>query len=296
MGIVITKPEYRGTELTTFYTTAFYKKNAVDKFTILPNVKDKFGMNFLNFTGTVLGPEGCDFNPNVNTALTEKLDTVNGYDINFEECVLTFEQSYLADELRAGANNVAFPPSFEAWLMEKLPQAIADELERKAFSELTAEMTADANVIKPILLPINATNAIDEMVKVYQAIPGELMGDPDLAIMINANMWKAYQVNAFDTSVPELITDGIEMRFLGIPMVMAPVYNLAKGGGLADDTVIAGKLSNFVRATDLLSDDNQLDLIDLRQSTGDKKVRVMGTLKFKCTYAISEEVVYGFTS
>ncbi len=292
MGVVITKPEYRGEELTGFYTTAFYRKNAVDRFTLLPNVKDKFGMNFLNFTGTVLGPAGCDFDPNVNTALTEKLATINGYDINFEECIETFEQSYLAEELRAGANNVEFPPSFQEWLMSKLPEAIGDELERKAFSELETELTADANNIDVIINAIDQTNAIDEMAKVYEAIPGELMGDPDLVIMINANNWKHFQLNAFDTAVPQLITDGIEMRYLGIQMVMCPVFNAGKGGGLNDNVVIAGKVTNFVRASDLLSDDTELNLIDLRQTTGDKKIRVVGSLKFKCTYAISEEVVH----
>jgi len=292
MGVTITKPEYRGEELTGFYTTAFYRKNAVDRFTLLPNVKDKFGMNFLNFTGTVLGPAGCDFNPNVNTALTEKLDNINGYDINFEECIETFEQSYLAEELKAGANNVEFPASFEEWLMSKLPEAIGDELERKAFTELETELLADLNNIDVTINAIDQNNAIDEMAKVYKAIPGELMGNPDLVIMVNANIWKCFQINAFDTAVPQLITDGIKMYYLGIELVMAPVYNLAKGGGLNDNNIIAGKLSNFVRASDLLSDDTELNIIDLRQTTGDKKLRVVGSLKFKCTYALSEEVVH----
>ena len=292
MGIVITKPEYRGTELTGFYTETFYKRNAVDRFTLLPNVKDKFELNFLNFTGVILAPEGCDFDPNVNLDLTEKKDTVNGYDINFEECVTTFEQSYLASELQAGANNVDFPPTFEAWLMEQIPAKIGAELERKAFTELETELALDGAVITATILPINSTNAIDEIGKVYTAIPGELMGDPDLAIMMNTNMWKFYQQNAFDTAVPELISDGIKMYYLGIELVPAPVFNAGKGGGLADNVLIAGKLTNFVRATDLLSDDNELSIIDLRQTTGDKKIRVVSTLKFKCTYAISEEIVY----
>lgn len=292
MGIVITKPDYRGTELTEFYTNAFYRKNAVDRFTLLPNCKDKFGMNFLNFTGNVLGPSGCDFLPNVNTSLTEKTDNVTTYDINFEECVTTFEQSYLADELRAGSNNVSFPPSFEAWLMDKLPAKIGDELERKAFSEITAELVADLNKIDVTINPINATNAIDEIGKIYNAIPGELFGNEDLVIMMNVNMWKYYLQSAFDTSVPQLITDGITMTYLGVELVPAPVYNLAKGGGLEDDVMVAGLMSNFVRATDLLSDDNELSMVDLRNTTGDKKIRVMGSLKFKATYAISEEIVY----
>lgn len=292
MGIVITKPDYRGRELTEFYTQAFYRKNAVDRFTLLPNVKDKFGSNFLNFSGTVLGPSGCDFLPNVNLALTEKNSTVTTYDINFEECITTFEQSYLADELRAGSNNVSFPPSFEAWLMEKLPAKIGDELERKAFTELETEADTDVNVVGVTINPITTVNAIDEIGKVYQAIPGELIGDPELVIMMNTNTWKLYQQSAFDTQVPNLITDGITMRYLGIELVPAPVYNLAKGGGLNDDVLLAGKLSNFIRATDLLSDDNELNMVDLRQTTGDKKIRVTGSLKFKCTYAISEEVVY----
>jgi hypothetical protein len=296
MGIVITKPEYRGTELTEFYTRAFYKKNAVDRFTILPGVKDKFGANFLNFDGTVLGADGCEFNPNVNVALTEKNLNVDTYSIDFEECVSTFEQSYLADELRAGANNVDFPASFEEWLMSKLPEAIADELERKAFTELSTELAGDLNAVAVTIDPITTTNAIDEIGKVYEGIPGELFGDPELVIMMNVNTWKKYLQSAFDTSVPQLITDGITMTYLGVQLVPAPVYNLAKGGGLQDNVLIAGKLSNFIRATDLLSDDAELNMIDLRQTTGDKKIRVTGRLKFKCTYAISEEVVYATTA
>jgi len=292
MGIIITKPNYRGVELTDFQTRTFYKKNAVDRFTVLPGVKDKFGMNFLDFTGTVLGASGCTFNPNVNTALTEKNLVIDTYDIGMEECIETWEASYLADELRAGSNNVEFPPSFEAWLMEKLPMKIADELERKAFSELSTELAADAAVLPVTVLPITSANAIDEITKVYQAIPGELFGNEDLVIMMNYNMWKAFQVNAFDSSVPELITDGIKMTFLGVELVPAPVYNLALGGGLGDNEIIAGKMSNFVRATDMLSDDNELNILNMRETTGDKVIRVTGSLKFKTSYAISEEIVY----
>jgi hypothetical protein len=295
MGIIITKPEYRGQELTDFLTTAFYRKDAVDRFTLLPNVKDKFGMNFLNFTGNVLGPDGCDFVPNVNTALTEKNLVIDTYDINFEECITTFEQSYLADTLRAGANNVELPPSFEAWLLAKLPAKIGDELERKCFDEITSELALDANKIDVTILPLTTLNAIDEIGKIYSAIPGELFGNEDLVIMMNINMWKIYQQSAFDTSVPQLITDGIKMTYLGIELVPAPIYNLAKGGGLEDDVLVAGLMSNFVRATDLVSDDSTLNIIDLSQTTGDKKIRVMGRLKFKCTYGISEEVVYAHT-
>lgn len=292
MGIVITKPDYRGVELQDFLTNAFYKKNAVDRFTLLPNVKDKFGMNFLDFTGLVLGPDGCDFVPNVNTALTEKNLVIDTYDINFEECIQTFEQSYLADTLKAGANNVELPASFEAWLLGKLPEKIGDELERKCFVELTTEMALDTAVIPATILPITTLNAIDEIGKVYNAIPGELFGDEDLVIMMNFNMWKLYQQAAFDTSVPQLITDGITMTYLGIELIPAPTYNLAKGGGLEDNVIIAGKMSNFVRATDLVSDDATLNILDLSKTTGDKKIRVTGRLKFKCTYGIPNEIVY----
>lgn len=295
MGIIIVKPDYRGKELTGFYTSAFYRKNAVDRFTILPNVKDKFGVNFLNFNGLVLGADGCEVNPNVNVDLTEKTLNVGTYSIEFEECVATFEQSYLADELRAGANNVSFPASFEEWIMTKLPEKIADELERKAFTELVTEASADLNVTAVTINAIDNTNAIDEIGKVYNAIKPEILGSPDLAIMMNYNMWRFYQQSAFDTSVPELVTDGITMRYLGVELVPAPVDNVALGGGLADNTILAGKLSNFVRATDLLDDDAELNMIDLRQTTGDKKIRVLGRLKFKCTYAISDEVVLATT-
>jgi hypothetical protein len=292
MGIIITKPEYRGTELQDFLTKAFYKKNAVDRFTLLPNVKDKFGMNFLNFDGNVLGASACLFTPNVNALLTEKNLVVDTYQINFEQCVDTFEQSYLADTLRAGANGAQLPATFEAWLMDKLPAKIADELERKAFDELVLEMSTDVNIVPATILPITTLNAIDEIGKVYTSIPAQLFGEEDLVIMMNYNMWKIYQQSAFDTSVPELITDGIKMTYLGIELVPAPIYTLAGGGGLADNVILAGRMSNFVRATDLVSDDSTLKIIDLSETTGDLIIRVTGRLKFKCTYGISEEVVY----
>lgn len=293
MGITITKPIYKGKELTDFLTKVFFKKNSIDRVTILPNVKDKFGMNFLNFSGLVLGPAGCDFSPNVNAELTDKQLVITTYDINFEECIITFEQSYLADTLRAGSNNTALPPSFDAWLMDKLPAKIAAELERKFFSEIEAELLVDGGIINTDILPMTALNAIDEIGKVYLDIPEELEGDPDLVIWVNSRAWKFYKLAAIDTQVPELLTDGIKMTYLGIEMIMAPQFNAGKGGGLANDTIIAGLLPNFVRAADLLSDDSELSVIDLRKTTGDKKIRIVGSLKFKASYGTPSEIVLG---
>lgn len=291
MGITITKPIYKGKEANDFLTKAFFKPNALSGFTLLPNVKDKFGLNFLNFNGLVLGPANCAFTPNVNAELTDKQDTVDTYDVNFEECVETFEQSYLADTLKAGANNAALPKSFEDWLMTNLPLKVADELERKAFTQILAELQADAAVIDVVILPITTLNAIEELAKIYLAIPEELMGSEDLAIYVNTTAWKSYQIAAFDTSVPQLITDGIKMTYLGVELIMAPVDSVAKGGGLPNDKVIAGEQTNFVRATDLLSDETTFKIIDLRETTGDMIIRVTGRIKFKATYGIGSEIV-----
>jgi len=42
----------------------------------------------------------------------------------------------------------------------------------------------------------------------------------------------------------------------------------------------------------MLSDDNELNILNMRETTGDKVIRVTGSLKFKTSYAISEEIVY----
>lgn len=293
MGITITKPNYQGTELQDFLTKTFYKKNAIDRFTLLPNVKSKFSANSLNFSGNVLGNSACNFVPNVNTDLTEKSSTVETYDINFEECIEKFEQSYLAATLKAGAMNVDLPASFEEWLLSELPNKIGDELERKAFTELVAEMTGDADVIDVALAPITTANAITELGKVYDAIPGDLFGDEDLVIFMNFNNYKKYQQDAINISVPELLTDGVKMSYLGIEIVPVPNDNASLGGGLPDSKIIAGLMSNFIRATDLVSDDTTLDIIDMTQTTGDRNIRVTGRLKFKATYGIGSEIVLG---
>ncbi len=292
MGVTITKPEYQGKELEGFLTDIFFKKNVVDRFTLLPGVKDKFELNFLNFDGAVLGPDNCDFNANVNADLTEKKLVIETYAIGFEECVQTFEQSYMAAKLQAGANKAQMPKDFQSWMMKHLPLKIAAELERKAFTEIETELAADPLVTPLVINPITSLNAIEEVGKVYLAIDENLLGDPDLVIMMNTKTWRYYQQAAFDSSVPEIMTDGIKMTYLGIELVAAPSFNAVRGGGLNDNVLIAGLMKNFVRATDLVSDESELKFIDMSKTTGDDKIRVKGRLKFKCTYGKASEIVY----
>jgi len=70
--------------------------------------------------------------------------------------------------------------------------------------------------------------------------------------------------------------DNPELTFLG--------YKLMVGAGMSDNVMTLSKANNYVFLADLVSDPEDLNVIDLSKTTGDKTIRVRSDFKVGFNY------------
>jgi hypothetical protein len=163
-------------------------------------------------------------------------------------------------------------------------------------------------LVDPLLPPaqlinnavITPANVIAQMQLVDDAIPATLYGKADLKIYVSQNVAKAYvaalggfgalgtnsQANAgVGAQGTQWYTNGA-LSFNGTPIFMA--------NGLPNDSMLATTTSNLYFGCSLLSDTQEVRVIDMSDIDGSQNVRVIMRMAAGATYGVIEDiVVYG---
>ena len=261
-------------------------------FTIMPGVKNSIKLAQWDLGDGIIQDADCSFSNDGEGALSEKTFSVADKKVNLEYCIKTFEQNYLHKILQDGSNNTE-SQDINSFLIESSALKVADGVVKYAFSAdstgLVGKFLADAGVVDVTINALSATNALDEIAKVYLAIPAEIINKEDLFIGISEDAARYFKLAAFDTTVPELtINEGLQLRYLGIPMIICD--------GMGANTLFAARKSNLLYLTDLESDSEDLQVINMRETTGEPKVRFVTDFKMSFDFMIPEEIVLAQTA
>ena len=125
------------------------------------------------------------------------------------------------------------------------------------------------------------------MTKVYNAIPKALKNrKADIIFFVSSDIADAYKLAVAVQSAEVYTNKDAELTFIGYKLVVAE--------GMSDNTMVLSLKDNFIFMTDLLSDENAVSTIDMKQTTGDRKFRTISDFKFGVDYLNDAEfVVYG---
>ena len=147
---------------------------------------------------------------------------------------------------------------------------------------------------------VTASNVIAELGKIVDAIPAALYTNEGLRIYVSQNIAKAYVralggfgasglgSNGANNQGTMWYTNG-ELMFDGIRIFVA--------NGLASNKAIATTVDNLYFGTGLMSDMNEVKLIDMADIDGSQNVRVVMRLTAGVQYANVEDIVtYGITN
>jgi len=253
---------------------------------ILPNVKFKSVIQ-KGATDDIVKDASCDFVTNQGTlTLTEAVLQPEEFQVNLELCKKDLHNSWEAAQMGYSAfDNLA--PSFAEFVISHVAAKVADRTEKNIwsgstatsgqFDGFTAKLTADADVIDVVGTTVTAANVIAEMGKVVDAIPTSVYGQEDLTLYVSSNVARAYirALGGFAATIGANGSDnkgtqwynGGELSFDGVNIFVAK--------GLADDTMVAAQKSNLYFGTGLLSDQNEVRVIDTSETLGDMNVRVI---------------------
>jgi hypothetical protein len=198
----------------------------------------------------------------------------------------------------------SLPPSFADYLVGHVAAKVAEEMETTIWSGVdgtgqfdgfTTLFANDGAVIDVPGTTVDASNVIAEMGKVIDAIPSAIYGKEDLKLYVSKNVMKAYvrALGGFgaqglgaagsDNKGTQWYDNGA-LSFDGVSIFMA--------SGLADNKMVAAQSSNLYFGTGVLSDLNQVKVLDMADLDGSQNVRVIARFTGGIQYGFGAEIVY----
>lgn len=272
--------------------------------TVLPNIKFKEVLQVVS-TDNLLSNATCDFNTagNPEVTLTEKVLQVEDFQVNSEICKSQFHNTWQSQEMGFSAFD-ELPKSFSDYILGYYASKVAAKVESNIwegvnanpgeFDGLVTLALADGTVNDVTATAVDAANVIDEMGKIVDAIPTTVYGSEDLTLFVSSNMARAYiralggfaaaglGANGTDAKGTQWYTNGA-LSFDGIPVFVA--------NGLNDNTAMAAQKSNLYFGCSLLSDTQEVRLIDMSPIDGSQNCRIIMRMSMGVQIGIGADVV-----
>ena len=278
---------------------------------VMPNVKYKSVIQKIATDGIVKDAT-CDFSATSTVTLSERIITPEEFQVNLQLCRKDFHSTWEAVSMGYSAFD-SLPPSFADYLISHVAAKVAEKTEQNIWKGVTAN-AGEFNGLATLLaldaaLPtaqevagttVTASNVVAELGKIVDAIPAALYGKEDLYLYVSQNIARAYVralggfgasglgANGTNAQGTQWFNNG-SLSFDGIKLFVA--------NGLSSNTAIAAEKSNLFFGTGLLSDQNEVQVIDMAPIDGSQNVRVVMRFTAAVQYGIVEDIVtYGITN
>ena len=271
--------------------------------TVKPNVKYKEVMKTLS-TNALVKDAACDFADQSTVTLAERILQPEEFQVNLELCKKDFHSDWEAVQMGYSAFD-NLPPSFADFLLGHVIAKVAQKTEENIWKGVTANagefngfatlLAADSDVIDVTGTSVTAANVITELGKVVDAIPTAVYGKEDLYLYVSSNVARAYVRALGGFGASGLGANGVrnegttwfngqDLAFDGVKLFVAP--------GMTDNEIVAAQKSNLFFGTGLLSDHNEVKLIDMADLDGSQNVRVVMRFTAGVQYGIGSDIVY----
>ena len=270
--------------------------------TVKPNVKYKEVMKKLSTDG-IVADATCDFDPTSTITLTERILQPEEFQVNLQLCKKDFRSDWEAVQMGYSAFD-NLPPTFQDFLIAHVAGKVAEKTEQTIwsganatageFDGLVALATADASVIDVAAGTVTAANVIDELGKIVDAIPSAVYGKEDLNLYVSQNIARAYvrALGGFGASgLGANGTNAMGTQWWNNGSLTFDGVSLFVANGLADNTAMAAEKSNLFFGTGLLSDHNEVQVIDMGSIDGSQNVRVVMRFTSGVQYGIGSDIV-----
>jgi len=307
MSVSITST-YAGEFSGKYIAAALLSADTLDKgnITIMPNVKFKSVIKKAS-TDDIVKDATCDFQTGQGTlTLTEKILQPEEFQVNLDICKKDLHDDWEAAQMGYSTFD-NLPSNFSDFVLAHVASKVADRTEKNIWSGSTATsgqfdgfatlLAADTDLPAGqdiVGTAVTAANVVAELGDVVDAIPTAVYGSEDLAIYAASNVVRAYTraLGGFQSGGQGAA--GYENKgnnqslgslfFDGIPVIPCR--------GAADDMIIAAEKSNLFFGTGILSDLNEVRVIDMAETDGSQNVRVVMRFTAGVQYAQVSDIVY----
>ena len=302
---------YAGEKAAGYVAAALLSANTIENggITVKPNVKFKEVLKRVS-TDDILKNEICDFTATSTLTLSEKILQPETFQVNLQLCKADFRSDWDAIEMGYSAFD-ELPKSFADFLIGHVAAKVAAKTETNIWSGINANegefdgfqslLTADAELPAAQKLTavgggVDALNVVAELGSIVDALPTRLYGEEGLTLYVSSNIYRAYVRSLGGFGANGLGSAGVnaqgnnqafgDLMFDGIPLFMC--------NGMSDNTSILTVKDNLFFGTGLLSDMNEVKVLDMSDLDGSQNVRVIMRMTAGVQYAFAGDVVtYG---
>jgi len=313
---------YAGEAASGYIAAALLSANTLDKklVTIMPNVKYKSVIQKLTVANLV-NAASCDFQTNSGSVtISEQVLTPTELQVNVQLCKQDFLNSWEALNLGFSAFD-EIPKSFNDYLVSYIGGKVAEATETNIWQGLastgtfngfenlfSASIAASTGVLPArqtggsssvISGSITSANIIAKFDSIVQTVPATVYGKQDLVLYVGTSVARAWQQatggtsTTLGTTVTNIGANGYQNQFAigekpynynGIDVVLCP--------GMSDNKVVAAQKSNLFFGTGLLSDYNQVKVIDMADIDGSQNYRIIMRFTSGVQFGIGSDIVY----
>jgi hypothetical protein len=278
--------------------------------TIMPNVKFKSVIQKLEVSG-IVQDASCDFTTSGSVAISEQVLTPKELQVNLLLCKQEFVDSWEALQLGFSAFD-EIPKNFNDFLISYVGGKVAEATEESiwkgvnstngqfggfqtAFSAsiaaggATAVLAAKSGSIV-ISGSVTSANVIDKLNSVVNTIPDTVYGKPDVLLYVATDVAKAYQQALAGGAIGangwnnQMNVGEKPFNFNGIEIVWCP--------GMTSSKIVAAQKSNLFFGTGLLSDYNEVKVLDMANIDGSQNYRIVMRYTGGTQFGIGQDIVY----
>ena len=290
---------YAGEKAMPFLSAALLQPTTIRNggVTVKPNIKfkqvlKKVAMSDLIKDGT------CDFTPTATIDITENTLTPKEFQVNYTLCKQDFRDDWDAISMGLSAHD-SLPPSLAEYIIGKTVAEVAtanesilwngSDANEGEFDGFLALFAADAAVIDVAGAAVAATTIQAEMRKVINAIPQTVYGKEDLKLYVASDVYRAYisslalagSGNGFEQRGSNQGFNNLQ--FEGVDLFMC--------NGMSAGKMVAAQSSNLHFGTGLMSDQNEVKVLDMSDLDGSQNVRFIMRYTAAVGYAYGAEIV-----
>ena len=262
-------------------------------------------------TGALVTAAGCDFVPNSSVTLTERIIQPVELQVNLQLCKYDFVNDWEAQQMGYGLGQT-LPPKFSDFLIAHVASEVAQNTELciwqgdtaagannsfDGFEKLIAASAAAGDIPAGQQIgkaAITATNVIEELSKVVDAIPSQLYGKEDLFIYVPSAIAKAYVQALGGFASNGLGANGVNaqgtqwwnngsLTVNGVKIFVCP--------GMSSDVMYAAQRSNLYFGTGILNDTNVVKVLDMADLDASNNVRMVMRFTSAVQFGIAEDLV-----
>ena len=271
--------------------------------TIKPNIKYKEVLKKYSNNNAIFDAS-CDFTATSTVTLTEMVLFPDEFQVNLQLCKKDFRSDWEAIEMGISVFD-NLPASFTEFMIGQVAAQVAAQTEQNIwtgsgvptgqFQSFDSLFRANGSgVISGSLATSGSITGSSTVIAALQGvvdlIPTSVYGKEDLGIYVSTATMKAFQTavaggSAYANGYNNQTVIGLKpMDFQGIPLLHCP--------GLPATAVVAAQKSNLFFGTALLSDRNEVKVLDMADLDGSQNVRIIMRYTAGVAFGFGPDIVY----